>query len=217
MSMGKVRVKMCGFTREEDITAAVEHGADAIGFVFYASSKRFVSLEQAAALRRHVPAFVSVVALFVNPEPRYVKDVLKVVQPNLLQFHGDESVAFCESFAHPYLKAFRVGGPHSSSARAVWEQCKDYQSASGWLFDSFSPAYGGTGVRFDTALLNEVHKQPTARPVILAGGLDALNVGAAIQDVRPFAVDVSSGIEQAPGEKSSLRMQAFMQQCNLYC
>lgn len=216
MSMGKIRVKMCGFTQADDITAAVEHGADALGLVFYSSSKRFVSLEQAAALRRHVPAFVSLVALFVNPEPRYVRAVLKAVQPNILQFHGDESVAFCESFAHPYLKAFRVGGPHSSSARAVWEQCKDFQSASGWLFDSYSPAYGGTGVRFDTSLLSEVQAQANARPVILAGGLDALNVGAAIQQVQPFAVDVSSGIEQSPGRKSSLRMQAFMQQCNLY-
>ena len=216
MSMGKIRVKMCGFTQADDITAAVEHGADALGLVFYSSSKRFVSLEQAAALRRHVPAFVSLVALFVNPEPRYVRAVLKAVQPNILQFHGDESVAFCESFAYPYLKAFRVGGPHSSSARAVWEQCKDFQSASGWLFDSYSPAYGGTGVRFDTSLLSEVQAQANARPVILAGGLDALNVGAAIQQVQPFAVDVSSGIEQSPGRKSSLRMQAFMQQCNLY-
>lgn len=216
MSMGKIRVKMCGFTQADDITAAVEHGADALGLVFYSSSKRFVSLEQAAALRRHVPAFVSLVALFVNPEPRYVRAVLKAVQPNILQFHGDESVAFCESFAHPYLKAFRVGGPNSSSARAVWEQCKDFQSASGWLFDSYSPAYGGTGVRFDTSLLSEVQAQANARPVILAGGLDALNVGAAIQQVQPFAVDVSSGIEQSPGRKSSLRMQAFMQQCNLY-
>lgn len=212
-SFSRVRVKLCGFTQEADVDVAVRLGADAVGFVMYEPSKRNVNIATAARLRQQVPAFVSSVALFVNPTSEFVREVIERVQPDLLQFHGDESVSFCESFHHPYIKAFRVGGPASETADQVLTMCLPYQSAKGWLFDSYSPQYGGTGVRFDLSLLSAVepYSQRCGIAMILAGGLDAENVKGALNEVAAFAVDVSSGIESAPGQKLASKMQAFLQ------
>lgn len=213
MSFSRVRVKFCGFTQEDQVSTAVRLGADAIGFVLYEPSKRNVAIATAALLRRKVPAFVSSVSLFVNPEASFVREAITKVQPDLLQFHGDESAAFCESFNHPYMKAFRVGGPHTATADQVLEQCLAYQSAKAWLFDSYSPQYGGTGVRFDLSLLKKVqaYSAEQGMALVLAGGLNEHNVAQAISDTAVFAVDVSSGIESAPGHKLRSKMHAFLQ------
>src|SRR5690625_1024391 len=130
----RTRVKICGLTRQEDVQAAVQAGADAVGFVFYADSKRAVSLEQARALRRHLPAFVSAVALFVNADPDYVKAIIKHVQPDVLQFHGDETPESCSAFGHPYMRAFRIGGQGMETPQQVCRSAMAYLDASAWLF-----------------------------------------------------------------------------------
>lgn len=213
---GRTRVKMCGFTRTEDIYAAVNAGADAIGFVFYPKSKRYISVDTATALCQAVPAFVQTVALFVNPSSAFVKQVIREMRPDLLQFHGEESVAFCESFHYPYIRAFRVGAPGMDSPHALLTRCRQYALAKGWLFDSFSPAYGGSGLSFDDALLHEIHAQrlPTEPPIILAGGIKADNVLGQIALHNPFAIDISSAIEEAPGIKNQQKMVDFMQLLN---
>ena len=211
MSFARTRVKVCGITRTEDIDAAVQAGADAVGFVFYAESKRCVTVQQARQLRQAVPAFVSVVALFVNEHPALVRQVQQQVQPDLLQFHGDESPPYCASFGHRYIRAFRVGGPAMESAVQVAQACRPYDHASAWLFDTHSAGYGGSGLSFDVTLLDQVQSLPQRPPIVLAGGLKAETVGQVIQTVRPFAVDVSSGVELEPGIKSPERLAAFMQ------
>lgn len=207
---GRVRAKVCGLTRTQDIQAAVRSGADAIGLVFYPGSRRAVSIEQAVALRAQVPAFVSVVALFVNAPQAEVHDVIAQVQPDLLQFHGDESAAYCEAFGHRYVRAFRVGGPDMASAEQVLAACRRYMSASAWLFDSHSAGYGGSGRALDPALLDYVLQAPDSRPVVLAGGLRPDTVAQSIRTIRPYAVDVSSGVEAAPGIKSAEQIAAFI-------
>jgi len=207
----RTRVKICGLTREQDVAAAVAVGADAIGLVFYPQSKRAVTLEQAARLRSLVPAFVSVVALFVNPPASEVRDVIAAVSPDLLQLHGDESAQDCAAFSHRYLKAFRVGAPGLQTPDQVAAACRAYSDAAGWLFDAYHAGYGGSGLRFDLGLLDEVLRLPQRRPLVLAGGMTADNVPAAIARVQPYAVDVSSGVEDAPGVKSADRMRRFLQ------
>lgn len=208
----RTRVKMCGFTRTEDIRAAVQAGADALGFVFYEKSKRYVSIEQAAQLRAQVPAFVQSVALFVNPSPAFVQQVIDQMRPDILQFHGEESAAFCESFSHPYIRAFRVGAPGLESAEEVLAQCRQYSSAYGWLFDSYTAAYGGSGAQFDLQLLDQVCQKRLAidPPLILAGGMTPVTLPVALQLVKPYAVDVSSAIEDQPGIKNAAKMQEVM-------
>lgn len=208
----RTRIKICGITREPDLLAAAEAGADAIGFVFYPGSKRFVSAERAHELVRRLPSFVSSVALFVNPEVQFVRSVIKQMHPTLLQFHGDESPEFCASFGWPYLKAFRVGGPGIDSADSLAAFCKGFHGASGWLFDSYTQAYGGSGHGFDHELLSGVLALDASErsAVILSGGLTAENLGSAVRHVRPWAVDVSSGVEDAPGIKSVNKIEAFM-------
>lgn len=206
----RTRVKMCGLTRPEDLHAAVQAGADAIGLVMYPKSLRAVSLEQACQLRAAVPAFVDVVALFVNASRDEVQDVIKQLKPDLLQFHGDESPQYCESFNHRYLRAFRVGAPGLDTPEGVLEMCRRYDSASAWLFDSYSSAYGGSGLALDVSLLSLVQQAEDIRSIILAGGLTPDSVGKSIKALRPFAVDVSSGVETAPGIKSSQKIQQFM-------
>lgn len=206
----RTRVKICGLTREADIASAVQAGADAIGFVFYPGSKRYLSPAQAATLRRTVPAFVDVVALFVNPTPSDVQAVLEQVGPDLLQFHGDESVQDCTRYGVRYLRAFRAGAPGLDTPQGLAEHCRAYGDAAGWLFDSYSAGYGGSGLTFDHTLLANVHTDPAARPVILSGGLNVDNIAAAIRTTRPWAVDVSSGVEDAPGIKSAVKIQALM-------
>jgi len=206
-----VRVKICGLTREEDVAAAVCAGADAVGLVFYPGSKRAVTLEQAMCLRAHVPAFVTTVALFVNATPEAVQRVVSVLKPDLLQFHGDETPAYCAAFSCRYLKAFRVGAPGLETAAQLAQACMVYGDAAGWLFDTWHTGYGGSGTRFDLALLHDVLRLPQRRAMILAGGLTPDNVAQAVAQVQPWAVDVSSGVEVASGVKSADRIRHFVQ------
>ena len=206
----RVRVKICGLRSGHDVDAAIAAGTDAIGFVFYAPSKRAIDPEVAARLRCRIPAFVSVVALFVDPHPELVQQVLDRVQPDLLQFHGDESPDYCASFGRPYMKAFRVGGGALSTADQVLACCQPYQGASAWLFDAYSTAYGGSGLTFDPALLASVQSLAARPALVLAGGLKPDTVGDAIVRVRPYAVDVSSGVEDAPGIKNYAKMLSFV-------
>lgn len=207
----RTRVKICGMTRPEDIAAAVDAGADAVGLIFYPKSKRYVSLELAARLRRDVPAFVDVVALFVNADDDTVRQVLDVVGPDLLQFHGDETPDACERHGRRYMKAFRVGGPGAETAGQLARTCAAYRGAAGWLFDSYSAGYGGSGLAFEHALLQDVRADSQGAPVILSGGLSPDNIQAAITTLRPYAVDVSSGVEESPGIKAAMRIRAFLQ------
>lgn len=207
----RTRVKLCGFTRPEDVQAAVATGADALGMVFFSKSRRAITIEQARQIRAAIPAFVDLVALFVNPDPEYVHEVIDAVSPDLLQFHGTESPQACERYGMRYLRAFRVGGPGMETREEVLEECRRYESASAWLFDSYSAGYGGSGEGFDLSLLAAVRNAPDARPMVLAGGLSADNVADSIRRLRPYAVDVSSGIEEAPGIKSAKRISAFVE------
>lgn len=206
----RTRIKICGMTREQDIAAAARAGADAVGFVFYPASPRRVTLDQARRLRAAVPPFIDAVALFVNAPEQEVRAVLEHVRPSLLQFHGDESPEYCASFGHPYMRAFRLGGPGLDTAQSVLEAARAHGAAAAWLFDSYSPGYGGSGRSFDTALLDAVRQAPDSRPIVLAGGLNADTVAAAIRGLCPYAVDVSSGVEVAGGIKSEEKILAFM-------
>lgn len=206
----RTRVKLCGLTRPEDARAAVAAGADAIGMVFFSKSRRAVTINQAREIRQAIPAFVDVVALFVNPDHEFVEEVIAEVSPDLLQFHGMESPQACERYGKRYIRAFRVGGPGMETREEILEECRRYPSACAWLFDSFTVGYGGSGEGFDLSLLGAVRNAADARPLILAGGLAPENVADGIRRLRPYAVDVSSGIEEAPGIKSEERLQAFM-------
>jgi len=206
--MSRTRIKICGLTREEDVAAAVAAGADAIGLVFYPPSRRALAPARAAELRRLVPPFVDVTALFVNATDAQIREVLDRVQPDLLQFHGDETPEQCERYGRRYLRAFRVGAPGMENSQALLKSCELYGSAAGWLFDSHSEGYGGSGRVFDWSLVSS----ESARPVVLSGGLHAGNVAAAIESVRPFAVDVSSGVEQSPGIKCADKIAQFVAQ-----
>lgn len=207
-----VRIKICGITRPVDLASAIDLGVDALGFVFYPPSKRCLSLDQARTLGRLMPVFVTSVALFVNPERHTVLDVQHALHPSLLQFHGDETPDLCRSFDLPYLKAFRVGAPGLESPKEIAQTCMRYSDAAGWLFDSYTPAFGGSGQRFDLDLLRQaMDGVPDARPIVLSGGLDRDNVESAIKRVMPWAVDVSSGVELSPGIKSPEKMHAFVQ------
>ena len=206
----RTRIKVCGLTRTQDIHAVADAGVDAIGLVFYPKSSRALDLQQASDLRRQVPAFIDVVALFVNADPEQVRTVIAQVQPDLLQFHGDESPEYCRSFGRRYLRAFRVGAPGLADSDGLLQTCLGYPDASGWLFDSYSPTYGGSGLTFDTALLNGVQECPLARPIILAGGLTPKNVAASVHHIHPYAFDVSSGVEDSPGIKSQDKILAFV-------
>ena len=210
MNSMRTRIKICGLTREQDIDAAVAAGVDAIGFVFYAKSKRCLTPLRAAQLRRAVPAFVDVVALFVNPAEDEVRAVLDQVGPELLQFHGDETPQDCARYGHRFLRAFRAGAPGLDTAEDLASACRAYGEAAGWLFDSYSAGYGGSGHGFDYALLDDVKDDPVSRPLILSGGLNAENVGQAVQTLRPWGVDVSSGVEVEQGIKSSDRISFFV-------
>ncbi|MBK1849747.1 phosphoribosylanthranilate isomerase [Marinobacter sp. 1-4A] len=204
--MMKTRVKICGLTRVEDIKAAVASGADAIGLVFYEPSPRAVTIEQAEILARHIPAFVSLVGLFVNPLEAQVRDVLKRIPLDLLQFHGDESSGFCGQFERRWIKAVRV-----QRAGQIEKAFNDYQLASGLLVDAWDPVrFGGTGQSFNWDLI------PPERtlPLILAGGLSSDNVFGAVKKVRPWAVDVSGGVEKSKGIKDIEKMSEFIKEAH---
>ena len=196
------RVKICGITRVEDALAAAMSGADAIGLVFYEKSPRHVSVAQAAQLAAALPPFVTVVGLFVNAEAAFVREVSANVPLDLLQFHGDETPEFCAQFARPYLKVIRV------KAGVDLLQCAArYSGAKGLLLDAHVEGIvGGTGASFDWTLIPK--RLPL--PVILSGGLHAENVAAAIKQVQPYAVDVSSGVEAGKGIKDAAKIAAFI-------
>lgn len=196
------RIKICGITRLEDAQAAVDAGADAIGFVFYSPSPRSVTVEQAGTILRHLPPFVSSVGLFVNAEPAWIREVLAQVPLDLLQFHGDEAPDDCARFGRPWLKAVRV-----RSRDDIETAFSTYRDAKGLLVDAFDPAlYGGTGKAFDWSLIPQ--RRPL--PLVLAGGLDSVNVADAVRQVRPWAVDVSGGVERAKGIKDAKKIRAFI-------
>ena len=202
MTRHRTRIKICGITRIEDGVAAAQAGADAIGLVFWAKSPRAVAIEQAAQICRELPPFVTTVGLFVDAEPASVEQVLSAVPLSLLQFHGDETPAYCEQFATPYLKAVRMrDGVDATALR----DC--YASAQALLLDTYRPGVpGGTGEAFDWASV-----PPALAPqIVLAGGLTADNVGAAIRQLQPWAVDTSGGVERAPGIKDAARIAAFV-------
>ncbi|ATP51360.1 phosphoribosylanthranilate isomerase [Pseudomonas sp. ITEM 17296] len=200
--MSNVRSKICGITRIEDALAAAEAGADAIGFVFYAKSPRAVDVRQARAIIAELPPFVTTVGLFVNASRCELNEILEVVPLDLLQFHGDETPQDCEGFHRPWIKALRVRPGDDLEAA-----CRLYAGARGILLDTYVPGVpGGTGEAFDWSLV----PARLSKPIILAGGLDAQNVGRAIAQVRPYAVDVSGGVEQAKGIKDAAKIEAFM-------
>jgi len=210
----RTRIKICGLTREQDVSAACAAGADALGFVFYPKSKRFVTPELAGALARDRDIFVSSVGLFVEPDADLVASVIECMHPSYLQFHGDEPAHFCGQFNWPYVKAFRVGAPGLDTPEGLLKACQAHQNACAWLFDSYTPAYGGSGHSFDHALLSSVLKS-RSRPVILSGGLNAGNVTDLVKLLQPAAVDVSSGVELKPGVKCPEKIARFVQQVRL--
>jgi len=201
-AINMTRTKICGITRVEDALAAVHNGADAIGLVFFQRSTRHVSIAQARQLAAALPPFVSVVGLFVDADAAFVREVLDSVALDLLQFHGDESPEYCAQFDRPYLKAIRV-----KPGVDLLQCASDFRSAKGLLLDAHVEGMpGGTGTAFDWTLIPG--KLPL--PVILSGGLDAGNVAAAIKQVRPYAVDVSSGVEASKGIKDAAKLAAFI-------
>ncbi len=203
------RVKICGLTRAEDVADAVQAGADALGFVFYQPSPRAVTIARASELVRQVPAFVTTVGLFVNPSADEVRATLDQVPLDLLQFHGDETPEFCAQFQRRWIKAVRV-----QNAEQIERAFQDYDQASGLLVDAYDPQrYGGTGQSFNWSLI------PASRPLplILAGGLSSANVSGAVEQVRPWAVDVSGGVERSKGIKDIDKISDFIKEVRRVC
>ena len=199
-----VRIKICGITTVGHALAAAEGGVDAIGLVFYDPSPRSVKISVASEIARSIPAFVNVVGLFVNPTKAFIDEVLTQVPLDTLQFHGDETPEFCEQFGRRWIKAVRV-----TSEADIVNAFSVYRNASGLLVDAYDPQrYGGTGKGFDWSLIPD--KRPL--PLILAGGLDSDNVARAIEQVRPWAVDVSGGVEREKGIKDVDRMNDFLRE-----
>ena len=196
----RTRIKICGITRTADARAAAAAGADAIGLVFYPPSPRFLSAERAREIRDALPPFVQTVALFVNADAAQVSQVIGSVHPAMLQFHGEESPEFCRQFGLPYVKACRV-----KQGVPALEYLRPFSGAAAWLFDSHVPEYGGVGESFDWSLV-----PATDKPVILSGGLSQANVAEAVRRVRPWGVDVSSGVESAKGIKDAGKIAAFI-------
>lgn len=203
----RTRVKICGFTRAEDAVIAAGLGVDAIGLVFYPPSPRNVAIEQAVAITQALPAFVSVVGLFVDAEPEFIKNVLSQVSIDCLQFHGEESPEACRLYGKPFIKAIRMKADTNLS-----ELAKQYADAAGLLLDAYHPGIqGGTGNAFDWELIKNQGKLP----IILAGGLSPDNAELAVQQVRPYALDVSSGVEAEKGIKDATKMAEFIKKTNL--
>jgi phosphoribosylanthranilate isomerase len=201
--MSRTRIKFCGMTRLEDALHAAELGVDAIGLILTARSKRRIGLGQAAAIRSALPPLVSAVALFMDDDEGFVREALAAVRPDMAQFHGSESDAWCAGFGVRYLKAIGMGAGEASLAKL-----HDYPGASGLLLDGHGLGEaGGGGQRFDWSRM----PAGLGKPLVLAGGLHAANVGEAIRLARPWAVDVSSGVESAPGIKNPAQMRAFVE------
>lgn len=205
--MPRTRIKICGVTRAEDALAAARSGADAIGLVFFPASPRAVSAGRAQEICAALPPFISTVALFVNAAPQMVADTLKTVRPSLIQFHGDEDEAYCAQFGMPYLKAIRVG---SAMTPGDLLECEaKFRSARGLLLDTHSPnVYGGSGETFNWELI----PQTMRNRIVLSGGLSPVNIKSAIERIRPWAVDVSSGVETVEkGIKDHRRIAQFIE------
>lgn len=197
------RIKICGITRGQDAVTAAELGAHAVGLMFYEDSPRFVSVDQANKVIGVLPPFVTRVGVFVNPVEQQVQTILGALRLDLLQFHGDETPQFCARFGMPYIKAVRV-----RKGMDLLQYASRYHDAKGLLLDAHSEsAYGGTGEAFDWSLI----PANLPLPIILSGGLNAANVARAIRQVRPWAVDVSSGVESEKGIKDAAKIAAFMQ------
>jgi phosphoribosylanthranilate isomerase len=196
----RTRIKFCGITRAEDAALAVSLGVDALGFVLVPASPRSIDPDAAYAIRCTLPPLVTAVALFRNAEQAFVREALQILKPDIAQFHGDEDVAYCESFGIPYFKVVAMAEPQDLPKLA-----KTFASAAALLLDGHdAKSMGGSGLTFDWSRV-----QPVNKPLILAGGLKPGNVADGITQARPFAVDVSSGIEASPGIKDSEKMRAF--------
>ncbi len=199
----RTRVKICGITRRQDAEFAVNIGADALGLVFYRPSPRAVTIEAARTIVAQLPPFVSLVGLFVDAHAEEVNACLDALPIDILQFHGDEPAAYCQQFNRPYLKAIRM-----RDGIDLHQQSAVYSSAAGLLLDTYQPGVpGGTGQVFDWSMIGQ-----STKPIVLAGGLDIGNVASAIRKVRPYAVDVSGGVELEKGIKSHQKISAFMQE-----
>ena len=198
----RTRVKICGLRQDDDVVVASKAGADALGFVFYRPSPRAVSVDQAARLVAKVPSFVSSVGLFVNASAEQIEQTLQQVPLNLLQFHGDETPEFCQQFGAPWIKAVRMRQDIN-----LWQLKEDYHLGQGLLLDAYQKGTpGGTGASFDWQRI----PSDLAPEIILAGGLDATNIQAAISQVQPWAVDISGGVESSKGLKDHAKIDAFM-------
>jgi phosphoribosylanthranilate isomerase len=205
--MRRIRIKVCGICSPNDALHAVEAGADAVGMVFYEKSPRNISVEQARNIIKAIPPFVTTVGLFVNRSQKFVEETIKQTGIDLLQFHGDEREEYCRGFDRPYIKALRIG-PDTD----IIELCAAYPTARGILADSYTAGIpGGTGKTFDWKLI----PADISLPLILAGGLNSENVGQAISRVNPWAVDVSSGVEDSPGHKNRQKIIDFVHAVNI--
>jgi phosphoribosylanthranilate isomerase len=201
--MSRVRVKICGITRPEDAITAANAGADAIGLVFYSASKRSVSLLEANTIIRELPPFITKVGLFVDASREFIESVLAEVNLDLLQFHGEECQEDCIAYSKPYIKAVKM-----KEQTNLEEQVKEFDKSAGILLDTYvSGVAGGTGQSFNWDLVSE----DINKPLVLAGGLDPDNVYDAIQRVKPYAVDVSGGVESSPGIKDTEKIKKFIQ------
>lgn len=202
-----MKIKICGFTQAQNARDAAMLGIDAIGLVFYQKSPRYVEVERALEIVQALPPFINRVGLFVNADSYFIDEVLCEVPLDTLQFHGDETPGDCAQYAMPFLKALRV-----NEQTNIEQLAQDYQQASGLLLDAYHPTnYGGTGESFDWALA----KVDIELPIILAGGLNPETAAQAVNQVNPYALDVSSGVESAKGIKDLKKIQQFIQQANL--
>ena len=205
-----MKIKICGLTNAEDASAAVEAGADAVGFVFHKKSPRCAETAAVKAIVRGLPPFVLPIGVFVNEDAKVVRDIMDSCGLTLAQLHGDETAAYCEMLGRPVLKEIRIRDRRSFLALAEFQ---GRAGVRGFLIDAFSPdAYGGTGQVADWSLAAEA---ASAATILLAGGLTPLNVSDAIRRVRPYGVDVSSGVEVSPGKKDHAKLRAFVQAARL--
>lgn len=203
----RTRVKICGITRSDDARSAIEAGADAIGLVFWPQSSRAVSIDVAKHICRAVPAFVSIVALTVDATRDEVREIVDSLPVTMMQFHGNESPEFCQSFNVPFIKAIRM-----RPGVDLNKEITRYQTAQGILLDTYQKGLpGGTGESFDWRLIPESHRNS----IVLAGGLNAQNIFQAVKQLRPYAVDVSGGVELSPGVKDSQKINEFIANVHL--
>ncbi len=206
-----IKVKICGITSVQDGLTAVQYGADLIGLMFYDQSPRAISLNMASEISRSLPASILKVGVFVNPHPKAVYDAIEACQLSMLQFHGQEAPDFCTQFGIMSMKAFRIQNGQSLNELANYK-------TDAFLLDAFSSnALGGTGQSFNWSLVSDAKKLIGKKPLFLAGGLTPLNVAHAIVQTMPFAVDVSSGVESAPGRKDPEKMKDFISAAKAVC